>query len=62
MLSLHRLTRKGHASSVLVQEALWSIMFWSYIPLVAFGITASAFVVKMPIEVLFMYYTILAVD
>ncbi|KAI9455546.1 hypothetical protein HD554DRAFT_2030918 [Boletus coccyginus] len=37
-------------SSVLLQEALWSIMFWSYVPLVALGITAFAFAVKMPIE------------
>jgi protein-S-isoprenylcysteine O-methyltransferase Ste14 len=37
-------------SSVLLQEALWSIMFWSYVPLVALGITAFVFAVKMPIE------------
>ncbi|KAF8442115.1 hypothetical protein L210DRAFT_3644282 [Boletus edulis BED1] len=35
---------------VLVQEVAWSVMFWSYIPLVALGITAAAFAVKMPIE------------
>ncbi|KAG8212852.1 hypothetical protein J3R82DRAFT_11169 [Butyriboletus roseoflavus] len=40
-------------SSVLLQQALWSIMFWSYIPLVALGITASAFAIKMPIEACF---------
>ncbi|KAH0833414.1 hypothetical protein J3R83DRAFT_12527 [Lanmaoa asiatica] len=40
-------------SSVLLQQALWSIMFWSYIPLVALGITAFAFAVKMPIEARF---------
>ena len=28
-------------------------MFWSYVPLVALGITALAFAVKMPIEVRF---------
>ncbi|KAG6372205.1 hypothetical protein JVT61DRAFT_7998 [Boletus reticuloceps] len=37
-------------SSVLLQEALWCIMFWSHIPLVALGITAAALAVKMPIE------------
>ncbi|KAF8124752.1 hypothetical protein EV363DRAFT_1353578 [Boletus edulis] len=37
-------------SSVLLQEALWCIMFWSYIPLVALGITAAVFAIKMPIE------------
>ncbi|KAF8556488.1 hypothetical protein OG21DRAFT_1506398 [Imleria badia] len=37
-------------SSVLVQQALWSIMFWSYVPLVGLGITAFAFAIKMPIE------------
>ncbi|KAF8442108.1 hypothetical protein L210DRAFT_3535795 [Boletus edulis BED1] len=37
-------------SSVLLQEALWCIMFWSYIPLVALGITAAALAIKMPIE------------
>lgn len=40
-------------SSVLLQEALWSVMFWSYIPLVALGITTFAFAVKMPIEARF---------
>lgn len=39
--------------AVLLQEAVWSIMFWSYIPLVALGIIAAAFAVKMPIEVRF---------
>lgn len=42
---------------VLLQEAMWSVMFWSYIPLVALGITAVAFAVKMPIEVRFKFPT-----
>jgi len=37
-------------STVLLQEVLWSIMFWSYAPLVALAATASAFAIKMPIE------------
>ncbi|KAF8442103.1 hypothetical protein L210DRAFT_3644273 [Boletus edulis BED1] len=37
-------------SSVLLQEALWCIMFWSYIPLAALGIKAAALAIKMPIE------------
>lgn len=37
---------------VLLQEAVWSVMFWSYVPLIALGIIAAAFAVKMPIEVL----------
>ncbi|KAF8442102.1 hypothetical protein L210DRAFT_3611662 [Boletus edulis BED1] len=37
-------------SSVLLQEALWCIMFWSHISIVALGITAAAFAIKMPIE------------
>ncbi|KAH0833436.1 hypothetical protein J3R83DRAFT_12550 [Lanmaoa asiatica] len=32
-------------------------MFWSYIPLAAFGIIAAAFAVKMPIEVCFRFPT-----
>ncbi|KAI9571890.1 hypothetical protein HD554DRAFT_2300241 [Boletus coccyginus] len=42
--------RHPEYSSVLLQEALWSIMFWSYVPLVALGGTAFAFAVKMQIE------------
>ncbi|KIJ64445.1 hypothetical protein HYDPIDRAFT_90192 [Hydnomerulius pinastri MD-312] len=37
-------------SSVLFQEILYSVMFWSYAPLVGLSITASAFAIKMPIE------------
>ncbi|KAF8556491.1 hypothetical protein OG21DRAFT_1506402 [Imleria badia] len=37
-------------SSVLLHQALWSIMFWSFVPLVGLGITAFAFAIKMPIE------------
>ncbi|KAH7928389.1 hypothetical protein BV22DRAFT_1030686 [Leucogyrophana mollusca] len=37
-------------SLVLVQEVLFSVMFWSYIPLYALAITAGAFAIKMPIE------------
>lgn len=44
-------------STVLLQEALWSIMFWSYAPLVALGIIAAAFAIKMPIEVRFKFLT-----
>jgi len=36
---------------MLIQQALFSVMFWSYAPLVALGITAAAFAIKMPIEV-----------
>ncbi|KAG1772324.1 hypothetical protein EDD22DRAFT_947448 [Suillus occidentalis] len=35
---------------VLIQELLFALVSWSYAPLVALSITASAFVVKMPIE------------
>ncbi|OAX31325.1 hypothetical protein K503DRAFT_703875, partial [Rhizopogon vinicolor AM-OR11-026] len=37
--------------AVLIQEALFSVMFWSYAPLVGLGIVAAAFAIKMPIEV-----------
>jgi protein-S-isoprenylcysteine O-methyltransferase Ste14 len=37
-------------SIVLAQEAIYTAMFWSYVPLIAFGITAAAFLVKIPIE------------
>jgi protein-S-isoprenylcysteine O-methyltransferase Ste14 len=37
-------------TSVLVQELLFTLMSWSYAPLVALGITAGAFAIKMPIE------------
>ncbi|KAG1748699.1 hypothetical protein EDB19DRAFT_1905040 [Suillus lakei] len=36
--------------NMLIQEALFVVMFWSYAPLVRLGITAGAFTVKMPIE------------
>ncbi|KAG2127848.1 hypothetical protein BD769DRAFT_1667906 [Suillus cothurnatus] len=39
-------------TSVLIQGLLFTLMSWSYVPLVALGITASAFAVKMPIETL----------
>ncbi|KAG0704282.1 hypothetical protein DFH29DRAFT_1078445 [Suillus ampliporus] len=35
---------------VLIQQVLFAVMFWSYVPLVGLGITAGAFVFKMPIE------------
>lgn len=37
-------------ASVLIQGLLFTLMSWSYAPLVALGITASAFAIKMPIE------------
>ncbi|KAH7913393.1 hypothetical protein BJ138DRAFT_1002323 [Hygrophoropsis aurantiaca] len=37
-------------SSVLVQEALFALMFWSNAPLYGLVITAAAFAIKMPIE------------
>ncbi|KIJ65134.1 hypothetical protein HYDPIDRAFT_88847 [Hydnomerulius pinastri MD-312] len=37
-------------SATLIQEALYSVMFWSYVPLVALGIMAGALAIKMPIE------------
>ncbi|KAG6372204.1 hypothetical protein JVT61DRAFT_7997 [Boletus reticuloceps] len=40
-------------SSALLQEVLWAIMFWSYMPLVALGIIAAAFAIKIPIEARF---------
>ncbi|KAG2362097.1 hypothetical protein BDR07DRAFT_1485102 [Suillus spraguei] len=38
-------------TSVLLQGLLFTLMSWSYAPLVGFGITAGALAVKMPIEV-----------
>jgi protein-S-isoprenylcysteine O-methyltransferase Ste14 len=37
-------------TSVLIQGLLFTLMSWSYAPLVALGITAGAFAIKMPIE------------
>ncbi|KAG2352917.1 hypothetical protein BDR07DRAFT_1228994, partial [Suillus spraguei] len=37
-------------TSVLIQGLLFTLMSWSYAPLVGFGITAGALAVKMPIE------------
>ncbi|KAG1748695.1 hypothetical protein EDB19DRAFT_1847445 [Suillus lakei] len=37
-------------TSVLIQGVLFTLMFWSYAPLVGLGITAGALAVKMPIE------------
>ncbi|KAG1884878.1 hypothetical protein F4604DRAFT_1918541 [Suillus subluteus] len=36
--------------SLLIQELLFTVMSWSYAPLVGLGIVAGAFAVKMPIE------------
>jgi hypothetical protein len=36
---------------MLVQQALFAVMFWSYAPLVGLGIVAAAFAIKIPIEV-----------
>ncbi|KAG1748697.1 hypothetical protein EDB19DRAFT_220599 [Suillus lakei] len=36
--------------NMLIQQALFTVMFWSYAPLVGLGITAGAFAVKIPIE------------
>jgi len=36
---------------MLIQQALFSVMSWSYAPLVGLGITAAAFAFKIPIEV-----------
>ncbi|KAG1872334.1 hypothetical protein DFJ58DRAFT_696427 [Suillus subalutaceus] len=36
--------------SLLIQELLFTLMSWSYAPLVGLGIVAGAFAVKMPIE------------
>ncbi|KAG1872333.1 hypothetical protein DFJ58DRAFT_722271 [Suillus subalutaceus] len=37
-------------TSALIQELLFALMSWSYVPLVGLGIIAGAFAVKMPIE------------
>ncbi|KAG2342129.1 hypothetical protein BDR05DRAFT_886755 [Suillus weaverae] len=36
--------------NMLIQQALFVVMFWSYAPLVGLGIVAGAFAVKIPIE------------
>ncbi|KAF9223285.1 hypothetical protein BS17DRAFT_781622 [Gyrodon lividus] len=46
----YALVRHPLYATVLIQEALWSIMFWSCVPLFALGITAGALAIKMPIE------------
>ncbi|KAG2039635.1 hypothetical protein BDR03DRAFT_859906, partial [Suillus americanus] len=37
-------------TNVLIQQADFTVMFWSYAPLVGLGIIAGAFAVKIPIE------------
>ncbi|KIK47479.1 hypothetical protein CY34DRAFT_229206 [Suillus luteus UH-Slu-Lm8-n1] len=37
-------------TQMLIQEALFTVIFWSYAPLVGLGIVAAAFAIKMPIE------------
>lgn len=37
-------------TQMLVQQALFAVMFWSYAPLVGLGIVAAAFAIKIPIE------------
>jgi hypothetical protein len=38
---------------MLAQEVICAVMFWSYVPFIALGITAATFAVKIPIEVCF---------
>lgn len=35
---------------ILIQQALFAVMFWSYAPVVGLGIVAGAFAIKIPIE------------
>jgi hypothetical protein len=42
---------------MLAQEVICAVMFWSYVPLFALGITAATFAVKMPIEVCFSLFS-----
>jgi len=37
-------------TTVLAQELLWGLAFWSYLPLISLPITATIFAIKMPIE------------
>ncbi|KAG1872336.1 hypothetical protein DFJ58DRAFT_652009 [Suillus subalutaceus] len=37
-------------TNMLIQQALFAVMFWSYAPLAGLGIVAGAFAVKIPIE------------
>ncbi|KAG1884885.1 hypothetical protein F4604DRAFT_1676325 [Suillus subluteus] len=37
-------------TNVLIQQAVFAVVFWSYAPLVGLGIIAGAFAVKIPIE------------
>ncbi|KDQ62292.1 hypothetical protein JAAARDRAFT_122345 [Jaapia argillacea MUCL 33604] len=46
----YRYVRHPMYSLVMAQELLFSVMSWSYIPLLAFGVTAIAYAVKMPVE------------
>ncbi|KAG2342127.1 hypothetical protein BDR05DRAFT_964432 [Suillus weaverae] len=46
----YAVVRHPSYTSVLIQMLLFTVMSWSYAPLVGLGITASAFAVKMPIE------------
>jgi hypothetical protein len=41
----------GNTSCFLSQQVVAALMFWSYIPIISFGIMVAAFAVKMPIEV-----------
>jgi hypothetical protein len=43
---------------MLIQQALFAVMFWSYAPLVGLGIVAAAFAVKIPIEVSILFLCI----
>ncbi|KAF9223284.1 hypothetical protein BS17DRAFT_781620 [Gyrodon lividus] len=46
----YALVRHPLYAAVLAQEVMWSIMFWSCIPLFVLGITVGALAIKMPIE------------
>ncbi|EIW77391.1 hypothetical protein CONPUDRAFT_84488 [Coniophora puteana RWD-64-598 SS2] len=37
-------------SSVMIQQVLYGVMFWSWVPVITLPITAAAFAIKMPIE------------
>ncbi|KAG1856010.1 hypothetical protein DFJ58DRAFT_879881 [Suillus subalutaceus] len=46
----YELVRHPIYMNVLIQQALFAVMFWSYAPLVGLSIAAGAFAVKIPIE------------
>ncbi|EIW84680.1 hypothetical protein CONPUDRAFT_48846 [Coniophora puteana RWD-64-598 SS2] len=47
---VYSVVRHPMYTAVLIQQLLFGLMYWSYVPFATFGICSVAFAIKMPIE------------